>query len=104
MINANMREYNYFLLSAETDDYGQQTLIKDENGEPIIQGTIKMAISEASQSVLENILYKNTSYVGITQDKAVNDHYIIEYKGIKLKVQYISESRFKTAYLGEYHG
>lgn len=104
MINANMREYNYFLLSADTDDYGQQTLIKDENGEPIIQGTIKMAISEASQSVLENILYKGTSYIGITQDKAVSDHYIIVYKDIKLKVQYVSESRFKTVYLGEYRG
>lgn len=104
MINATMREYNYFLLSADTDDYGQQTLIKNENGEPVIQGTIKMAISEASKSVLDNILYEGTSYIGITQEKGINDHYIIEYRGHKLKVQYISEGRFISAFLGEYRG
>lgn len=104
MINASMREYNYFLISAETNSYGQHTLIKNENGEPEIQGTIKMAISIASQSVNENITYLGANYVGITQDPSVNDHYVISYNDKLLKVQYVTNSRFNVAYLGEYNG
>lgn len=104
MINANMREYDYFLISAETNSYGQHTLIKDENGEPLTQGTIKISISIASQSVNENITYKGANYVGITQDKNLSDHYVISYQGRLLKVQYITEGRFRIAYLGEYNG
>ena len=104
MINASMREYDYFLISAETNGYGQHTLIKNENGDPVVQGTIKMAISIASQSVNENITYQGANYVGITHDKNMNDHYIISYKGKLLKVQYITDSRFRIAYLGDYNG
>lgn len=104
MINANMREYNYFLMSAETNSYGQHTLIKDNNGDPIIQGTIKIAISIASQSVSENITYNGANYVGITQDPNISDRYVIEYQGKQLKVQYVTNSRFKIAYLGDYNG
>ena len=104
MINANMREYNYFLISAEPNNYGQHILIKNENGEPKIQGTIKMAISIASQSITENITYKGANYVGITQDKNMSDHFVINYDGKLLKVQYITDSRFRIAYLGEYNG
>lgn len=104
MINASMREYDYFLISAETNSYGQHTLIKDNDGNPIIQGTIKIAISIASQSVNENITYQGANYVGITNDKDMNDHYVISYKGKLLKVQYITDSRFRIAYLGDYNG
>lgn len=104
MINANMREYEYFLISAEPNNYGQHILIKNENGEPEIKGTIKMAISIASQSITENITYKGANYVGITQDKNMSDHFVINYDGKLLKVQYITDSRFRIAYLGEYNG
>jgi hypothetical protein len=104
MINANMREYNYFLISAETNSYGQHTLIKNENGEPEIQGTIKMSISIANQTVHDNITYKGANYVGITHDKNVNDRYVIECDGKLLKVQYVTPSRFRIAYLGDYNG
>lgn len=103
MINANMREYNYFLISAETNSYGQHTLIKNENGEPEIQGTIKMSISIASQNVHENITYKGANYVGITHAD-VNDRYVIECDGKLLKVQYVTPSRFRIAYLGDFNG
>ena len=104
MINANMRDYEYFLISADPNTYGQHILIKNENGEPKIQGTIKMAISIASQSITENITYKGANYVGITQDKNMSDHFVINYDGKLLKVQYITDSRFRIAYLGEYNG
>ncbi len=104
MINANMREYEYFLISAEPNDYGQHTIIKNENSEPEIQGTIKMAISIASQSVTDNITYKGANYIGVTHDKDMSDHYVINYNGTLLKVQYITDSRFRIAFLGEYNG
>lgn len=104
MINASMREYDYFLISAETNGYGQHTLIKNENGDPVVQGTIKMAISIASQAINENITYQGANYVGITHDKNMTDHYVISYKGKLLKVQYITDSRFRIAYLGDYNG
>ena len=104
MINANMREYNYFLIGAETNSYGQHTLIKDSNGDPVVQGTIKLSISIANQSVTENITYKSANYVGITNDKEINDRYVISYQEKLLKVQYITNSRFRIAYLGEYNG
>ena len=104
MINANMREYSYFLISAEPNSYGQHTLIKDNDGNPVVQGTVKMSISVASQSVTENIIYKGANYVGITHDKDVSDRYVIDYNGKYLKVQYLTDSRFRIAFLGDYNG
>lgn len=104
MINARMREYNYFLIGAETNSYGQQTIIKDENGEPVVQGTIKIAISIASQSVQENITYKGANYVGLTHDNNISDHYIIQYKNKLLKVHYVTDGRFINVFLGDYNG
>ena len=104
MINANMREYNYFLISAETNSYGQHTLIKDDDGNPVVQGTVKISISIANQSVSENITYKGSNFVGITHDNNVNDHYVIDYDGKYLKVQYVTPSRFRIVFLGDYNG
>lgn len=104
MINSTMRTYEYFLISDEANSYGQQTIIQNENGEPLVQGTIKISISIASQSINENITYKGANYIGITQDKNLSDRYVIRYQGRLLKVQYITDSRFRIAYLGEYNG
>jgi hypothetical protein len=94
MINANMRLYNYSLLG-EANEYGQRPPI----GEPI--GTIKMAIEISSQSIQDNINYKNASYVGLTLAE-VNDTYIIEYENKKLKVLYVNpRGRYKQVFLGE---
>lgn len=91
MINSNMRDYNYFLYG-EQNDYGQSTLIKDDNGEPKIQGTIKMSINNTNTSIQDNILYRDASYLGLTHDKAINDTYVIEYGKERLKVLYIIPS------------
>ena len=85
MINSDMRLYNYFTLGVE-DEYGQlQT--PSEDAEPV--GQIKMAINISSQSIQDNILYKDCSYVGLTNAK-VDDTYIIEYGKERLKVLYIN--------------
>lgn len=83
MINAQMRVYNFYTLG-EQDEYGQQV----ESTEPT--GTIKMAINISSQAVQDNINYTDCQYVGLTYDKSVNDSYLIEYEGSKLKVLYVN--------------
>lgn len=82
MINAQMKSYNYFTLGAD-NGYGQPTV----SNEPV--GTIKIAINISSQSIQDNINYKNCSYVGLTRDK-VDDTYIIQYGEERLKVLYIN--------------
>lgn len=82
MLIRDMRFYNYFTFG-EKNAYGQQTLSTTPSG------TIKIAIYTTSQSIQDNILYTDASYVGITQDTKVNDTYVIEYEGNKLKVLYV---------------
>lgn len=95
MISLDMRTYNYFTFG-ENNAYGQPTLSADATG------TIKIAIYTTSQSVQDNILYTEASYVGLTQDTKVNDTYVIEYEGIKLKVLYIQpRGRYKQVFLGK---
>lgn len=100
MINADFRTYNYFSIG-DSNGYGQSTLIKDEAGNPIVQGTIKMAIYLTSQSIQDNVNYKNAQYVGLTLGE-VKDTNVIEFNGSMLKVLYINASgRYKQVFLGE---
>lgn len=89
MIARNMKLYDYYAFG-DVNNYGQQVLIKDETGEPVIQGTIKMAINLTSQSIQDNVNYKDSSYIGLTLDKNVSDAYVIKYGEERLKVQYVN--------------
>ena len=89
MINAQMREYNYFLYASEPDDYGQFTLIKDADGEPVVQGTVKMAINNTSTIIQDNIQYKDATYIGLTHNRYIDDNYVIQYGDERLKVLYV---------------
>ncbi len=92
MINAAMRTYNYFTFGAE-DDYGQPRL------SDTIQGSVKMAIYNTSTNVQDNINYTDCNYVGLTM-APVDDSYVIEYGGEKLKVQYVHpHGRFKQVFM-----
>lgn len=96
MITTDMRAYNYFTFG-DDDAYGQPTLSKE------IEGTIKMSINISSQSVQDNINYKDCSYVGLTTTKSVNDKMVIQYGEEKLKVQYINpKGRFIQVFLKLY--
>lgn len=93
MITAEMRAYDYFTLG-DKDAYGQPQVSSE------VKGTIKMNINISSQSVQDNINYKDCSYVGLTTDKSVNDKMIIKYGQEKLKVQYINpKGRFIQVFL-----
>lgn len=100
MINANMREYQYYLYD-ENNAYGQRVLKKDENGEPVIQGTIKIAIHNTSTGIQDNIRYKDAKYIGLTLDKNITDAFVIQYGQEKLKVLYVIDGRYKQVFLNE---
>lgn len=92
MINANMRFYNYYTIGNK-DEYGQQAITPD------IQGVIKMAINISSQSIQDNILYKDCSYIGLTK-ASIDESYIIEYGTEKLKVLYVNpKGRYKQVFM-----
>lgn len=92
MINANMRNYDFYLYGA-LDAYGQPQLSTE------VQGSIKMAINIASQSVQQNIIYNGAQYVGITHTE-LNDKYVIQYGDEKLKVLYVNPTgRFIQVFL-----
>ena len=94
-----MREYTYFLYDSN-NAYGQQVLIKDDNGEPVPQGTVKMAINLTSQSIQDNINYTSANYLGLTHS-AVTDQYVIQYGDELLKVLYVNPNgRYKQVFLG----
>lgn len=102
MITTAMRDYSYFLVGE--DDYGQQTIKRDKDGKPVIQGTVKMAINITAQSVQDNILYSQATYLGLTY-APVTDNYIIQYGDKKLKVLYVNtQGRYNQVFMGDYNG
>ena len=87
-----MKIYNYFTLG-DDDGYGQPTI----SAEP--KGTIKMSIHTSSQSVQDNINYKDCNYIGLTLAK-VDDTYIIEKDEERLKVLYVNpEGRYTQVFM-----
>ena len=94
MINADMREYEYYLYQGK-NAYAQPQLSKEP------QGTLRMAIYTSSQSIQDNINYKEAAYVGITHAK-LDDTYVIKYGDEKLKVLYVnSQGRCKQVFLAK---
>lgn len=95
MINTDMRLYNYFTLG-DDDGYGQPQLSETA------QGQIKMAINLTSQSIQDNINYKDAQYVGLTHDAKVDDTYVIEYGNERLKVLYVNtRGRYTQVFMTE---
>lgn len=94
MINTDMRLYDYFTFG-DSNGYGQQQL----SSEPI--GQIKMAIYITSQSVQDNILYKDSTYMGLTM-APIDDSYVIKYGNERLKVLYVNpQGRYTQVFLKE---
>ena len=95
MINTDFRLYD-FSTFGEDDGYGMPQLSEEPKGQ------IRMAINISSQTIQDNILYKDCSYVGLTQDANVNDAYVIQYGESKLKVLYVNpKGRYKQVFLKE---
>lgn len=93
MINTKMRNYDYFMLSSELDEYGQPRTIQAE-------GVVKMSINFANEQITTNALYSGAQYVGLTLNKEVNENYIIQYGEDKLKVTYANPlGRYNQVFL-----
>lgn len=92
MINTDMRKYDYFIFGA-LDKYGQAQLGESVNG------SIKMAINNTSTAIQDNVLYKEATYIGLTQ-APIDDSYVIKYGDEKLKVLYVNpKGRFKQVFM-----
>lgn len=96
MINAQMKLYNYFRL-LEPDAYGQRQLPpKDATPE----GQIKMSISVTSQSIQDNINYKDCNAMGLTYSSLLDDSCVIQYGKDRFKVLYVNPTgRLKQVFL-----
>ncbi len=93
MINTDMRDYDYYLYDDE-NSYGQSQLSKETKGK------VKMAVYAVAQSVQDNILYKDCSYIGLTSEAEIDDKYVIQYNKERLKILYVQQKgRFKQAFL-----
>lgn len=94
MINTDMRLYDYFTFG-EDNGYGMPQLSDSPKGQ------IKIAINISSQATQDNILFKDCTYVGLTQNQ-VDDTYVIDYENKKLKVLYVNpKGRYKQVFLKE---
>lgn len=92
-----MKLYNYYTLGAP-NAYGQRTIAKD--AQPT--GQIRMAVYISSQTIQDNILYQGCQYMGLTHDTGVNDAYVIDYNGERLKVLYVSpQGRMKQVFMAK---
>ena len=93
MITRDMRYYDYYTIGS-ADEYGQVTMPTDTP-----KGKIKMCINISSQSAQDNVLYKNCSYIGLTNG-TIDDNYIIDYNGQLLKVLYVNPiGRYKQVFM-----
>ena len=93
MINSAMGIYDYYTYGA-ANEYGQPQLSES------VQGSIKIAIYTTSQSIQDNINYKDASYIGLTYSKTIDDTYCIQYGKEKLKVLYVNPvGRFVQVFL-----
>lgn len=93
MINTTMKEYNYFVYGA-SNGYGQPQLEKEPKGK------VKISISLTSQSIQDNVNYKDANYIGFTHSTLLDDKCVIEYGREKLKVLYINpHGRYTQVFL-----
>lgn len=95
MINAQMKPYSYWMYEEE-NEYGEKTVSADTNP----TGVIKMAINLMNEQTVDNILYQNANYIGLTLSSGITDNYIIQYGDERLKVLYVVPSgRYKQVFL-----
>lgn len=96
MINRDMRLYDYFTIG-NVNDYGQPVVSTEPSGQ------VKMAINITSQTIQDNINYRDSQYIGLTHAN-VDDTYIIEKEdGERLKVLYVNpKGRLKQVFMKRY--
>lgn len=89
-----MKKYTYSAISDKLDEYGQP-ITQDKTGE------VLMAISVTKHSPVDSPLYVDSEFTGITQNKEIDETYIINYDNKKLKVLYVIKGRFNQVFMQE---
>lgn len=98
MIQSNMKLYNYYVLN-ELDDYGTNQASEE------VKGQVKLSIFLQTKQLSDNSIYKDTQFTALTNDKDINEKYLIEYNEKLLKVLYINDlGRYRQVYLGSING
>lgn len=98
MIQNNMKLYNYYTLG-ELDDYGTNQSSEE------VKGQVKLSIFLQTKQLSDNSIYKETQFTALTNDKDINEKYLIEYNEKLLKVLYINDlGRYRQVYLGSVNG
>lgn len=98
MIQSNMKLYNYYVLN-ELDDYGTNQASEE------VKGQVKLSIFLQTKQLSDNSIYKETQFTALTNDKDINEKYLIEYNEKLLKVLYINDlGRYRQVYLGSING
>lgn len=96
MINRDMELYYVYEYDTNKDAYGQFDLNKEAECD-----YAQMAIYLTSQSIQDNINYKNATYVGFTYYDFKDTH-IIGYKDKFLKVLYVNpQGRLNQVFMSE---
>lgn len=96
MINNDMRWYEVCEYD-EQDAYGQLSLDTE-----LVINDVHMAIYLTSQSIQDNINYKNASYLGLTYNNDIKDTYVIKYGDKLLKVLYVNpQGRLNQVFMSE---
>ena len=102
MISSNMRNYDYYLIG-DDNGYGQLTLIRDNDANPLKQGEINIGITILTKNVTDDLRYSDANYLGLTYDKNIKDTYVIKYGEELLKVKYlIPTGRHTQVFLSVY--
>lgn len=97
MIQSNMKLYNYYTLG-EIDDYGTNQVSQ-------VSGQVKLSIFLQTKQLSDNSIYKEAQFTALTNDKDINEKYLIEYNNMLLKVLYINDlGRYRQIYLGSTNG
>lgn len=98
MIQSNMKLYNYRTLG-ELDEYGTEQISKQ------VSGQVKLSIFLQTKQLSDNSIYKDVQFTALTNDKDINEKYLIEYNNMLLKVLYINDlGRYRQIYLGSTNG
>ena len=93
MINADMRDYDYYLYEDE-NAYGQAQLSETA------KGTIKMAVNVSSERGGEHVGVEGAEFTGLAYDANISSKYVIQYGNDKLKVLYVNpKGRFKQVFM-----
>lgn len=72
MIQANMKRCKHFIAERRKDNYGQYQY------DYTLDDSIDVSITIFSQTIVNNPIYNDVTYIGITRESNINKHDLID--------------------------